>query len=91
VGIARIAKRYNKKVIVIAGKTGDNVEDLYNEGIDLIFSYYGNVKINLDYVKEHSVQMLKHTANLAKEILNSYPELKNKKFVFNETENLYNS
>jgi glycerate 2-kinase len=91
VGIARIAKKYNKKVIVIAGRTGENVEELFNVGIDLIFSYYGNVDINLEYVKKHSVQMLKHTANLAKDILNSYPDLKNKNFVFNETENLYNT
>jgi glycerate kinase len=91
VGIARIAKKYNKKVIAISGKLGDNAESLYNEGIDLIFSYYGNVDVNLDYIQKHSEKMLKETATFAKDVIKTNTNLKNKKYVIYETENLYNA
>lgn len=91
VGIARIAKKYNKKVIAVAGKLGENAESLYAEGIDLIFSYYGNVNINLGYIKMHSEKLLKETAALAKDIIKTNPELKNRKYICYETKNLYNA
>jgi len=91
VGIARIAKKYNKKVIAIAGKLGKDADSLYKEGIDLIFSYYGDVEVNLEYIKKHSEKMLKETANLAKYIIITNPNLKNKKFTCYETENLYHT
>lgn len=91
VGIARIAKKYNKKVIAIAGKLGKSADSLYKEGIDLIFSYYGDVNVNLDYIKKHSEKMLKETATFAKEVFLTNPSLKNQKFICYETENLYNS
>lgn len=90
-GIARLAKKYNKKVIAISGKLGKNAENLYKEGIDLIFSYYGDIEVNLEYIKKHSEKMLKETAILAKDIIKTNPNLKNKKFICYETENLYHS
>lgn len=91
VGIARIAKKYNKNVIAIAGKLGENAESLYNEGIDLIFSYYGNVNVNLDFIQKNSEKMLKETASLAKNVIKTNPNLKNQKYIIYETENLYNA
>lgn len=37
-GVAMIAKKYNKPVIALAGRVGDEVEILYEKGIDSIFS-----------------------------------------------------
>lgn len=37
-GIAQIAKKYNKPVIVIAGNVGDKIDELNNQGLDAIFS-----------------------------------------------------
>jgi glycerate kinase len=37
-GVAKVAKRYNKPVIALAGRVGPNIEILYTMGIDSIFS-----------------------------------------------------
>ena len=37
-GVATIAKKYNKPVIAFAGRVGENIEVLYEKGIDSIFS-----------------------------------------------------
>ncbi|MCR3758419.1 glycerate kinase [Clostridium felsineum] len=37
IGVAKLAKKYNKPVIALAGKVGSGIEDLYEEGIDSIF------------------------------------------------------
>ena len=36
-GVATVAKRYNKPVIALAGNVGDNIDILYEKGIDSIF------------------------------------------------------
>lgn len=36
-GVATIAKKYNKPVIALAGRVGDNIDILYEKGIDSIF------------------------------------------------------
>ncbi len=36
-GVATIAKKYNKPVIALAGRVGDNIDVLYEKGIDSIF------------------------------------------------------
>lgn len=38
VGVARLAKKYGKHVIAVAGSVGDDIDILYEEGIDSIFS-----------------------------------------------------
>lgn len=43
VGIARIAKRYNKPVIAIAGSLGADVSLVYAQGIDSVFSVLNHV------------------------------------------------
>ena len=37
-GVAILAKKYNKPVIAFAGRIGENIEVLYDRGIDSIFS-----------------------------------------------------
>jgi len=37
IGVARLAKKYGKPVIALAGKVGDNIDGLYEDGIDSIF------------------------------------------------------
>lgn len=37
-GVAQIAKKYNKPVVALAGRIGSNIEMLYTMGIDSIFS-----------------------------------------------------
>ncbi|MDO4535594.1 MAG: glycerate kinase [Clostridium perfringens] len=36
-GVATVAKKYNKPVIALAGRVGDNIDVLYEKGIDSIF------------------------------------------------------
>jgi len=36
-GVATVAKKYNKPVIALAGRVGDGIEVLYEDGIDSIF------------------------------------------------------
>lgn len=37
IGVAGVAKKYGKPVIALAGRVGDNIDDLYENGIDSIF------------------------------------------------------
>ena len=37
VGVAKIAKKYNKKVIAFGGSVSDGAEVLYNHGIDELY------------------------------------------------------
>ena len=37
VGVAKIAKKYNKPVIALAGRIGNDIDALYEEGIDSMF------------------------------------------------------
>jgi glycerate kinase len=90
-GVAELAKRYNKKVIAICGKTGKNAEELFKHGIDLIFSYSGDVHLPPLFLKRNAFRNLKMTAVYAENIINNYNELKHKIFIFNETKNFRNS
>ena len=36
-GVAMIAKKYNKPVIALAGRVGNDIDVLYDKGIDAIF------------------------------------------------------
>jgi glycerate kinase len=37
-GVAKIAEKYDVPVIVLAGRVGDKIAELYDNGIDAIFS-----------------------------------------------------
>ncbi|AYD39529.1 glycerate kinase [Clostridium fermenticellae] len=43
IGVARLAKKYNKPVIALAGNVGNNIGDLYENAIDSIFGIMGGV------------------------------------------------
>jgi len=90
-GVAELAKRHNKKVIAICGKTGKNAEELFKHGIDLIFSYSGDVTLSPLFLKLNAFRNLKMTAEYAVNTINNYDELKHKIFIFNETKNFRDS
>jgi glycerate kinase len=58
IGLAKTAKKFGKKVIGIAGKVGKNAEELLNNGIDCIFSSYGDVDIDIDVVSRNAKENL---------------------------------
>ena len=85
VGIAMIAKKYNKPVLAIAGKIGKNPVELFKYGIDCIYSSYGNVPVPIEEIKISAEENLFKIAGIAADEA-SFPELyKNKIFVLNET------
>ncbi len=68
VGVAKVAKKYNKKVIALAGSIGDGYESVYEEGIDSVFSITNQV-CNLDEALKNGKKNLKDTAkNIARVI-----------------------
>jgi glycerate 2-kinase len=85
VGIAKLAKRHNKKVIAICGKTDKNVKELFKEGFDFIFSYYGDEVLSTFELKRNAHKTLRLTAQFATDIIAKNDNLKNKVFIINET------
>jgi len=69
IGVAAIAKKYNKPVIVLAGGVGEDVDVLYEKGIDAIFGIMKGVtsmedalykgQRNLEYTAENIVRFMK--------------------------------
>lgn len=51
-GVARAAKKYGKPVIAIAGTIGEGTEELYNHGIDVIFSILDRPRSLEEAIKE---------------------------------------
>ncbi|MEY4922576.1 MAG: hypothetical protein RLY17_1293 [Pseudomonadota bacterium] len=43
IGVAHVAKRYNKPVIGIAGSLADDVDVVYEHGLDAVFSVIYNI------------------------------------------------
>jgi glycerate kinase len=63
-GVAAIAKKYNKPVIAFAGNIGDNVDALYDFGIDAIFSIVHNVSSLSDAIKDGKINMERTVDNV---------------------------
>lgn len=84
-GIAKLAKKYDKKVIAVCGKTGKNAKELFKYGIDFIFSYYGDEKVSSSFLKQNAKMNLIKTAEYAAEKINNYEKLKNKIYIVKET------
>lgn len=63
IGVARIAKKYNKSVIAFSGCIGDGAEILNENGIDAFFPILRNV-VTLDeaLLKDNAYKNLKNTA-----------------------------
>lgn len=67
-GVATIAKKYNKPVIALAGRVGDNIDILYEKGIDSIFGIMKGVtsidealakgKENIEKTSENIVRLM---------------------------------
>ena len=60
-GVAETSKKYSKPVIAIAGGIGKDASDLYNKGIDSIFSIVDK-PMTLDEAVENAENLLEDTA-----------------------------
>lgn len=56
-GVAQVAKKYNKPVILIAGSMGEGIEKLYDQGVNAIFSIV-NKPMPLDEALENAGVLL---------------------------------
>jgi len=61
IGVARLAKKHNKKVIAICGCTSNDYEIVYKHGIDLVFDITPN-SMSFEDIKKNSKKNLKQTA-----------------------------
>lgn len=67
-GVATVAKKYNKPVIALAGRVGDDIEILYEKGIDSIFGIMKGVttieealikgKENIEKTSENIIRLM---------------------------------
>ncbi|KHD37139.1 glycerate kinase [Clostridium acetobutylicum] len=64
IGVAKLAKKYDKPVIALAGKVGDNIEDLYEEGIDSIFGIIRGVGTLEEVLKDGKENIEKTSENI---------------------------
>ncbi|MCX4029920.1 glycerate kinase [Endozoicomonas sp. SM1973] len=68
IGVAKLAKQYNCRVIALAGSLGDNYQVVYQQGIDAVFSVVPGV-MNLTDALTNAEQNIENTAfNIAKVI-----------------------
>ncbi|WP_195989761.1 glycerate kinase [Clostridium sp. D53t1_180928_C8] len=68
-GVATVAKKYDKPVIAFAGRVGDNIDVLYEKGIDSIFGIMKGVtsieealekgKENIEKTSENVIRLMK--------------------------------
>jgi len=66
IGVAKLAKKYDKKVIAICGCLGDNYELVYEHGIDAVFDITP-ISMDFETIKKESKRNLELTAyNVAK-------------------------
>lgn len=66
IGVAKLAKKYNKKVIAIAGCTSNDYEIVFDYGIDAVFDITP-ISMDFETIKKESKKNLELTAyNIAK-------------------------
>jgi glycerate kinase len=63
-GIARLAKKLNKKVVAINGRTDESIKESASGLYDAVYSCFGNDKPDLDFLKKNAKQKLKEVAEL---------------------------
>ncbi len=68
VGVAEIAKRYQLPVIVIAGATGDDIDAVYQHGIDAAFDSVHKITTFEEIVREAGENVTKTAFNIAASI-----------------------
>lgn len=59
-GVAKVAKKYEKPVIAIAGNIGDDIDELYEEGFTAIFGILSSVT-NLETAIQKGKDNVKRT------------------------------
>ncbi|MFL0250030.1 glycerate kinase [Clostridium neuense] len=64
IGVARLAKKYDKPVIALAGKVGDNIDELYENGIDSIFGIVREITSIEDALKAGKENVEKASENV---------------------------
>ncbi|OPJ59283.1 glycerate kinase [Clostridium oryzae] len=69
-GVAEIAKKYNKPVIALAGKVGDDIDRLYEHGIDAIFSIMPGASA-IDEALKNGKHNMENTAENIMRLLNA--------------------
>lgn len=57
-GVAKLAKKYNKPVIVLSGGLGDNYKSLYDIGVTSLFSIIDK-PMSLEYSMKHTSELIK--------------------------------
>ncbi len=57
-GIARLAKKLNKKVVAINGRTDESIKESAAGLFDAVYSCFGNDKLDLDFLKKNAKQKL---------------------------------
>jgi glycerate kinase len=71
-GIAKLAKKFTKKVIAINGRTDDSASEFLGKEIDTIYSCFGNAKYDLKYLKLNAKNKLKEAAEkFCRDVINS--------------------
>ncbi|HEY5122903.1 MAG TPA: glycerate kinase, partial [Ignavibacteria bacterium] len=71
-GIAKLAKKFTKKVIAINGRTDDSASEFLGKEIDTIYSCFGNEKYDLKYLKLNAKNKLKEAAEkFCRDVINS--------------------
>lgn len=66
VGIAHIAKKYNIPIIVLAGKVGDDIEELYSMGVTSVFGIVDKPKNLEEALKDGYNSIKKASENIAR-------------------------
>jgi glycerate kinase len=65
-GVAIVAKKYNKPVIALAGRVGDDIEVLYEKGIDTILGIMKGVTSLEDALKKGQENIEKTAENVVR-------------------------
>lgn len=68
-GVATVAKKYNKPVIAFAGRVGDDIDVLYEKGIDSIFGIMKGV-ISIEEALEKGKENIEKTAENVIRLMN---------------------
>ncbi|MBU5255767.1 glycerate kinase [Tissierella praeacuta] len=64
IGVAKLAKEYNKPVVALAGRVGTNIETLYTMGIDSIFSITRDITTLEEALEKGQENMEKTAENI---------------------------
>jgi glycerate kinase len=69
-GVAQVAKQYDKPVILIAGSIGEGIEKLYDQGVDAVFSIVSK-PMTLEEAIENTGDLLENLAENVMRLVSS--------------------